>query len=83
MGLCDIYEVLAIGRKVDRVIEGRIGQPLIAFTVQSDAVQLQLHMVVTAACQVIQHARFFIHARQSWSATHAPVIDAVRVPPSA
>ena len=60
VGLRDVDEVLSIGRDIDAMGEGRVGQALVARTVQPHAVKLDLHVVVAGARRVPEPAGLLV-----------------------
>ena len=62
MRLRNVNEVPSIRREIDRVMIRRVGEALIVFAIEADAMQLQLHRITAVAGRVVEQGGFLIHA---------------------
>src|SRR6266446_7312367 len=61
MGLRDVYEMTAIRREINGMVEARVSEPLVSIAIQAHAMELRLQWIIAAAGHVIEKCPLFFH----------------------
>ena len=61
MSLGDVDEVSSVRSNIHSVVVSRVGQSAVALAIQTNAVQLQFHRVISVVGQIIKDSHFFVH----------------------